>query len=88
MKTKIREIDRMGVYVLMAHLVITLAVFALYAYFVSVGKDTTSIETIILVIVGYWFGAIGKETIRPTNQTQVQHANEVKVNDNKETEVK
>lgn len=82
------KIDRMGVLVLMSHLVITLAVFGLYAYFVHMGKDTTSIETIILVIIGYWFGAIGKETIRPTSQTQIQQANEVKVNDNKETEVK
>jgi hypothetical protein len=76
---KMTKVDRMGVLVLMSHLIITLAVLGLYAYFVHMGKDTTSVETIILVIIGYWFGAIGKETIRPTQQTQIHQAKEVKV---------
>lgn len=74
------RIDRMGVLVLMAHLIITLAILALYGYSLHYGKPVTSIENILLVIMGYWFGSMGANAIRPNNQTNVNQANEVKVN--------
>jgi hypothetical protein len=80
-----KNIDRMGVYVLMSHLVITIAVLVLYAYFVYMGKDTAQIETMLLVILGYWFGAMGTSAIRPNPpQTQINQANEVKVGQQEE----
>lgn len=74
-----KKVDGMGVLVLMAHLVITLAMLGLYGVFAYYGKPVTTIENMLLVIVGYWFGAIGTNAIRPSNQTQIQQANEVKV---------
>lgn len=75
----LKNVDKMGVLVLVSHLVITLAILALYAVFAYMGKPLTTIENMLLVIVGYWFGAIGTNAIRPSNQTQIQQANEVKV---------
>jgi hypothetical protein len=75
-----KKIDRMGVYVLMSHLIITMAILTLYGLFMYMGKDVTSIETILLVVMGYWFGAVGSNALRPNAQTQIHQANEVKVN--------
>lgn len=61
-KTK-QKIDKMGVLVLMAHLVITLAFILIYAYTVVNGHEDETIKTILMVIVGYWFGAIGKDAL-------------------------
>lgn len=57
------KIDRMGVYVLMSHLVITLAFIVIYALAMFNGHDDDTLRTILTVIVGYWFGAVGKEAI-------------------------
>lgn len=73
------KLDRMGVFVLVAHLIITIAILGVYTSFAMLGKDVTNIEMILTVIVGYWFGAMGTNAIRPSNQTQIQSANEVKV---------
>lgn len=73
------KIDRMGVLVLMAHLIITLAILALYGYSLHNGKPVTSIENILLVIMGYWFGSMGSNALRPNGTTQVNKANEVNV---------
>jgi hypothetical protein len=81
------QLDRMGVLVLVAHLLVTLAMFGIYAFFSYIGKPVTTIENMLLIVVGYWFGAIGKETIRPTQQTQIQHANEVKTAATEKSEV-
>lgn len=73
------KVDRMGVLVLMSHLLITLAMIVLYAVFAWLGKPVTTIENMLLVIVGYWFGAMGTQAIRPNGGTQINQANEVKV---------
>ena len=57
------KIDRMGVLVLMSHLVITLAFIIIYALAMFNGHDDDTLRTILTVIVGYWFGAVGKEAI-------------------------
>lgn len=75
------KIDRMGVLVLMAHLVITLAIIGLYGYSLHTGKPVSSIENILLIIMGYWFGSMGANALRPNSQTNVTHAQEVKVNE-------
>lgn len=75
-----KKIDRMGVLILMAHLVITLAILALYGIFAYLGKPITTIENMLLVIVGYWFGAMGMGGgVRPNSNTQINQANEVKI---------
>ena len=61
------KIDRMGVLVLTAHLIITLAMLTLYGLFVYLGKEVVTIENMLLVIVGYWFGAMGATSLRKTD---------------------
>lgn len=58
-----KNIDRMGVLVIMSHLVITLAFIVIYAFAMLNGHDDETLKTILTVIVGYWFGAVGKEAI-------------------------
>lgn len=74
------KVDKMGVLVLMSHLIITIGFIAVYITFAILGKDVSTIEMILIAIVGYWFGAIGNNAIRPNSQTQIGQANEVKVN--------
>lgn len=59
-----KNIDRMGVLVLMSHLIITLAFIGVYAYTLISGQEDDTLRTILTVIVGYWFGAMGKDAIR------------------------
>ena len=66
----IKNIDKMGVLVLMSHLLITLAMIGLYALFAWLGKPVTTIENMLLVIVGYWFGAMGTNQLRASQQTE------------------
>jgi hypothetical protein len=70
----------MGVFVLLSHLIITLAVIAVYVTLQIMGKPVNTIEMILMAIVGYWFGAIGNNAIRPNSQTSIHNAQEVKVN--------
>lgn len=73
------KVDRMGVYVLSAHLIITLTLIVIYTIFALNGQDVSTIEMILIAIVGYWFGAVGNSALRPNSGTTVNHANEVKV---------
>lgn len=82
------KLDRMGVLVLMSHLIITLAILTLYGIFTWLGKDLGTIETILLMIVGYWFGAMGPDKLRPNGTTQINQANEVKIEAEKKEEIK
>lgn len=58
-----KKIDRMGVLILMSHLIITLAFIVIYAFAMFNGHADDTLRTILTVIVGYWFGAVGKEAI-------------------------
>lgn len=60
----LKNIDRMGVLILAAHLIITLAFIAVYTYTLFTGQDDDTLRTILTVIVGYWFGALGKDAIK------------------------
>jgi len=73
-----KQVDRMGVLILGAHLLITLSLIIVYVLFALNGQEVATIEMILIAIVGYWFGAIGNSAIRPNSTTQVNHANEVK----------
>lgn len=74
-----KKVDRMGVMVLVSHLIITLAMMALYGVFSYFGKEVGTIENMLLVIVGYWFGAIGTNAIRPSSHTQIDSPEKVEI---------
>lgn len=59
-----KKLDKMGVYIIMAHLLITLAFIGVYAYTLATGQEDSTLRTILTVIVGYWFGAMGQEQIK------------------------
>lgn len=59
-----KKLDRMGVLVLMSHLVITLVVLAIYGYTLHAGNGDETLKTILTVIIGYWFGSMGATSIR------------------------
>jgi len=58
------KIDRMGALIVMSHLIITLAILGIYAYTLFSGKADTTLQTILTVIIGYWFGSMGSTAIR------------------------
>lgn len=72
-----KNIDQKELIVIAAHLIITLAIIAAYAFFAYIGKPTTSIENMLLIAVGFWFAAMKRPSEQPQNQTNIQHANEV-----------
>lgn len=76
-----KNIDKMGVLVLVAHLIITLAMIGAYVLFSYLDKSTSAIENMLLIAVGFWFASMGQNTIRPNNQQQVNE------NVNKSTEI-
>jgi len=68
------KIDRMGVLLLMSHLVITLSIIAVYTYTLASGQQDETLKTILTVIVGYWFGSMGAKSIRAdkTNNAEIE----------------
>jgi hypothetical protein len=63
------KFDKMGVLILVAHLVITLAVIAAYLITLWMGKPDEALKIAIPVIIGYWFGAMGANTLKRTDNT-------------------
>jgi hypothetical protein len=72
-----KNIDKMGVLVLVAHLIITLAMIAAYVLFSYLDKSTSAIENMLLIAVGFWFASMGQNAIRP-NQQQPEQKDEQK----------
>lgn len=71
------KLDRMGVLVLMSHLIITILILVIYAYTLHTGQGDETLKTILTVIVGYWFGSIGANALRKpdiTNQEEKKGA--------------
>lgn len=64
------KIDRMGVLVLMSHLIITLVILGIYGYTLHTGQGDETLKTILTVIVGYWFGSMGSQAIRGKKDTE------------------
>jgi hypothetical protein len=55
---------RTEVMYLMAHLVITLAILAAYVYGMTIGEVDETLKNLLLIIGGYWFGAMGADKIK------------------------
>lgn len=60
------KLDKMGVLYIVAHLVITLAILGVYAYSVAIGHPDDTSRLLLYTIVGYWFGAVGLDKIKPS----------------------
>lgn len=58
------KIDKMGVYLLVSHLIITLCILSIYAFTLYTGNGDETLKTILTVIIGYWFGSMGATAIR------------------------
>jgi len=71
-----KSIDKMGVFILASHLIITLAFIGVYAYTIISGQEDDTLRTILTVIVGYWFGAMGKDAITQRKQPQYRKVTE------------
>lgn len=61
---KFKQLDQMGVLVLMSHLIITVLVLAIYGYTLHTGQGDETLKTILTVIIGYWFGSMGAASLR------------------------
>lgn len=53
----------MEVLTIMAHLLISLSVLFGYLYTVIKGTPDTTLQNLLLIIGGYWFGAMGKTVL-------------------------
>lgn len=60
---------KMGVAYLVAHLVITLAILGVYAFSLVNGHPDETSKALLFSIVGYWFGAIGFDKIKQSNDS-------------------
>ncbi len=67
-----KNLDKMGVLVLMSRLLITLAVLSIYAYTLHTGQGDETLITILTVIVGYWFGSMGANALRKPTEDQTK----------------
>jgi K+ transporter len=72
------KIDKMGVLVLMSHLIITLAVLAIYAIGSIQGHGDETLKTVLTVIIGYWFGSMGAQALRGKSDTTTTTNDETK----------
>lgn len=54
----------MGVWLLLAHLLITLVLIGGYLYTVLTGAPDVTLQNIINIVVGYWFGALGADKMK------------------------
>lgn len=50
---------RTEVLYLSAHLIITILLIIIYAVTLLTGKADATLQTVLTVVVGYWFGAMG-----------------------------
>lgn len=66
------NIDRMGVFVLMSHLIITLTILGIYGYTLYTGHADETLKTVLTVIVGYWFGSMGATALRKKDNKEEQ----------------
>ncbi len=60
--------QRTEVLTIMAHLLITLAVILSYGYTVAIGKPDTTLQNLLLLCGGFWFGAMGITRANKPNQ--------------------
>lgn len=77
------SIEKMGVYILVSHLIITIAIIAVYCYTLVTGQGDETLKTILTVIVGYWFGSMGVSAMKPNTKEGIIVADSTK-EDNKQ----
>jgi hypothetical protein len=68
------KLDKMGVIVLMAHLVITLVIIGAYLFTLWIGKPDEIFKVAIPVIIGYWFGAMGANALTKKKEEEKKGA--------------
>jgi hypothetical protein len=56
--------QREGAWYLMSHVIITLALIMVYAYTIHLGLPDQTLQNILLIMAGYWFGAMGMDKIK------------------------
>ena len=56
--------NKMGVFYLVAHLLITLAIIGGYLFSLHTGHPDETFKACLFTIIGYWFGAIGLDKIK------------------------
>jgi hypothetical protein len=62
-----KNLDVNGVIILVAHLIITLVIIGFYGWGSIHGHEDETLKTILFAIIGYWFGAIGKDQLTKKN---------------------
>jgi uncharacterized membrane protein len=63
------KIDKMGVVIIAAHLIITLVVIIGYIICIVRGIAAPQLETMAFMIMAYWFGAMGANKIAKASST-------------------
>jgi hypothetical protein len=59
-----KSLPRLEVLYLMTHLVITLCIIVLYGVLTALGHNDETLRNLLLLIGGYWFGAMSGQTIK------------------------
>ena len=65
-------LDKMEVLVLMAHLKITILIIGTYVASVLLVKPDNTLEMAVFAVIGYWFGAVGKNMKANNGEVQQQ----------------
>lgn len=66
----LKNIDGMGLVILMSHLIITLALLGVYSYTLFIGQADETLKTIMTVVVGYWFGSMGITAVKSNDKEE------------------
>lgn len=46
---------------ILSHLIITMTVLLIYTF---VGRNDVTMQTVVTIVIGYWFGSMGASTIK------------------------
>lgn len=60
------------VLLIMAHLLITVTLLGSYVFLRVSGYDDTTLENLLLIVGGYWFGAVGGQQMKKNLQEKRQ----------------
>jgi hypothetical protein len=63
------KIDKNGVIIITAHLIITLAVIIGYIICLIKNIPAPQLETMAFMVMAYWFGAMGANKLAKTTET-------------------
>ena len=80
------EKPNMGVLVVVSHLIITIVILFLYGYTLHTGSGDDTLKTILTVVIGYWFGAMGSDMLKKSQHAQTVQPVKVVEDTSKEKE--